>query len=417
MSLPTGHAAWWRCLGVFALGILCATATPASVDKTVYISSIAVRIIGQGAVNGCRESCVFSLVHVHELHAVGDPGWHLQGWEGACAFKGNPCPVQTVFISQCPSCPLMPIDQWTWAIFIENRPVPGDANGDGKADLFWREAPPGRGLSWWTMDGATVAGANYLEVGSEWQIAGLGDFDGDARSDILWRRATDGALYLWTLDGHAIKGFHDLGVVDPAAWSIAGVADFDGNARADILWRHADGTLYGWLMDGGAIIAQSEITSPDSGWVVVATPDSDDDGKAEIVFRHATSGEVVQWRMNGLAPAGASPHGAWDPSSWQLDAIADFDGDYRTDFLWRSPNGDTRVTPMDPWLPDASALIGNPGAGWAIHAVGDLDGDGTSDLVWRNAEGATYLWRIRGASPIAYEPLANPGGSWEIVAP
>jgi len=407
----------WRLIGAFALGALCATAAPAAGDKTAYISGIGVGIVGQGAVNGCRESCGWQFIHVIDLQAVADPGWHLHGWDGACPRQGNPCRVYTAFITQCPSCPPLPVNQSTVAIFIQNGPVRGDANGDGKADLFWREAPPGRGLSWWSMNGAAVAAANYLEVGSEWQVAGLGDFDGDGRADLLWRRAADGALSLWTLEGQAIKGIHDLGVVDPAAWSIAGIADFDGDSRADILWRHADGTLYGWRMDGGTIVSQAAMTSPDNGWVVVATTDAEDDGMADIIFRHAVSGEVVRWYMRGFVPSGAHRYGAWDPSSWSLDAISDFDGDYRPDFLWRSPAGDTWATPLGPTRPDAGALLGNPGTDWGIHSVGDLDGDGTSDLVWRNAEGAIYLWRIRGAAPVAFEPIANPGGTWGIVAP
>ncbi|MBX3717878.1 MAG: hypothetical protein KF738_17910 [Burkholderiales bacterium] len=92
----------------------------------------------------------------------------------------------------------------------------GDANGDGKSDLFWRTAAPGTGLSWWTMNGSAATGANYHDVDPAWQIADVGDLDGDGKADLVWRRASDGATYLWLLDGFAFKGFADLGVLDPA---------------------------------------------------------------------------------------------------------------------------------------------------------------------------------------------------------
>ncbi|HQW39358.1 MAG TPA: choice-of-anchor D domain-containing protein, partial [Usitatibacteraceae bacterium] len=90
----------------------------------------------------------------------------------------------------------------------------GDANGDGRSDLFWRTAAPGTGLSWWTMNGASATAANYHDVDPAWQVADVGDLDGDGKADLVWRRASDGATYLWLLDGFVFKGFADLGVLD-----------------------------------------------------------------------------------------------------------------------------------------------------------------------------------------------------------
>ncbi|HQY46300.1 MAG TPA: FG-GAP-like repeat-containing protein, partial [Usitatibacteraceae bacterium] len=124
----------------------------------------------------------------------------------------------------------------------------GDANGDGMADLYWRDASGG--LSWWTMNGASATAANYHDVDPAWQIADVGDLDGDGKADLVWRRASDGATYLWLLDGFVFKGFADLGVLDPAAWTLVGTADLDGDGKDDVVWRGADGTVYGWLMNG-----------------------------------------------------------------------------------------------------------------------------------------------------------------------
>ena len=294
----------------------------------------------------------------------------------------------------------------------------GDANGDGKADLFWREAAPGAGLSWWTMNGNAVTGANYFEVGAEWQVADVGDLDGDGKADLVWRRASDGATYLWTLDGLGFKGFHDLGILDPAQWTLVGSADFNGDARADLLWRrNADGMLYVWLMNAGTIIGQGSPATVDLSWDVADLADMDGDGRADLVWRRAADGAVAVWFMNGASSTGGGTVGVLDPAIWSLYAADDFDGDGKADLLWRSTDGDTWVWLMDGTAFRSGASVGNPGPAWSIRSVGDFDGDGKADLAWRHADGTAYLWKMNGAAVSAYLPLANPGGSWQVVAP
>jgi hypothetical protein len=293
----------------------------------------------------------------------------------------------------------------------------GDANGDGKADLFWRTAAPGQGLSWWAMNGAVATAANYHDVDAAWQIADVGDLDGDGKADLVWRRTVDGASYLWLLDGFAFKGFADLGVLDPAAWSLVGAADLDGDGKDDIVWRGVDGTVYAWLMNGGVIASQGVISNPGAAWVIADLADMDGDGKADIVFRNVNDGGVYISFMNGLSIASGGFVGAVDPATWTLVGAADFSGDGKADFLWRHTSGDTWVWLMNGANFMSAGGIGNPGAGWSVRSFGDFDGDGKSDLVWRHTDGTTYLWRMNGLSVSAFDPVANPGGSWEVVAP
>jgi len=295
--------------------------------------------------------------------------------------------------------------------------VRGDTGGDGRADLFWREAAPGTGLSWWAMNGAVAGAASYFAVGAEWQVADVGDLDGDRKADIVWRRGTDGATYLWRLDGLAPAAFADLGILDPAAWTLVGAADLDGDGRADLVWRGADGTVYGWLMNAGAIASQGVIGNPGADWAIVDLADMDGNGRADLVFRNAASGQVFTWFMNGLALASAASPGTLDPATWQLLAAADFSGDGKADLLWRSTAGDTWVWVMNGASFVSGASIGNPGAGWTIRSVADFDGDGKADLVWRHTDGTAYYWKMNGAAVSSATPVANPGGTWQVIAP
>jgi len=295
--------------------------------------------------------------------------------------------------------------------------VDKDTGADGKADLFWREAAPGLGLSWWTMNGNVTAGANYFQVDSSWQIADVGDLDGDGRSDVIWRRASDGANYLWTLDGLGFKGFFDLGILSPASWSLTGIADLDGDGKGDVIWRGVDGTVYGWLMNGGTIASQGVIVNPGTQWVITDLADMDGDGKADIVFRNSADGGVFIYFMNGLSIASGGFVGVVDPAAWTLQGAADFSGDGKADFLWRHSSGDTWVWIMNGATFVSAGGIGNPGASWNVKAFADLDGDGKTDLLWRHTDGTTYLWKMNGMSVAGYLPVANPGGTWQPVAP
>jgi len=343
------------------------------------------------------------------------------GASATCTATANPGYSFGVFNGDCvgPTCTLSNVTsaRSVTAHFDKLPAVRGDANADARADLFWREAAPAQGLSWWTMNGAAATGANYYEVSPEWQIADVGDLDGDAMADLIWQRASDGAAYLWTLDGLGIKGFADLGVLDPAAWSLVGSADLDGDGKSDLVWRGTDGTVYGWLMNGGAIASQGAIGNPGTAWVIADLADMNGDGKSDIVFRNVGDGAVYVYFMNGLVVGSGGLAGVADPAAWTLVGVADFSGDGKGDFLWRHTSGDTWV-----WLMDGASFlsagnIGNPGAGWSVRSLGDFDGDGKADLVWRNASGTTYFWKMDGAALSSSVLMTNPGGSWQIVSP
>ena len=294
--------------------------------------------------------------------------------------------------------------------------VRGDADGDRRAELFWRETG-GQGLSWWRLEGGAVATSNYFAVDPAWQLADVGDLDGDGMADLLWRRASDGAVSLWTVQGFGFKGFHDLGVLDPAQWSLAGVADLDGNGKGDVVWRGSDGTVYAWLMDGGTIAGQGAIANPGVQWVIADMADMDGDGRDDIVFRNTVDGGVYVYLMNGLSIASGGYAGLVDSAAWTLAGAADFSGDGKGDLLWRHASGDTWVWLMNGAAFQSAGGIGNPGAGWSVRSLADVDGDGKTDLAWRHADGTTYLWRMNGAAVSAFLPLANPGGTWDISAP
>jgi FG-GAP repeat. len=45
----------------------------------------------------------------------------------------------------------------------------------------------------------------------------LGDYDGDGKSDILWRNTIAGDVYVYLMNGFAIRTARTVNVVDPSS--------------------------------------------------------------------------------------------------------------------------------------------------------------------------------------------------------
>ena len=220
-----------------------------------------------------------------------------------------------------------------------------DFNGDGKADILWRDTTTGT-VAIWLMNGASIAtNAAVGLAAANWTIAGVGDFDGDGKADIVLRDTTTGTVAIWLMNGVSIASNVAVGLVAPN-WTIAGVGDFNGDGKADIVWRDTTtGTVAIWLMNGVSIASNVAVGLVAPNWTIAGVGNFDADGKADIVWRDTSAGTVAIWLMNGASIATNVAVKVMS-TNWTIAEVGDFNGDGKADILWR----DTNVGTVTIWL-------------------------------------------------------------------
>ncbi len=192
------------------------------------------------------------------------------------------------------------------------------------------------------------------------------------------------------------------------------------DGKTDIIWRNtATGDNVVWYIkpetmsipfgpgytinsltfDGWAYL----LTVADSAWTMVGRADFDGDGKTDILWRNTDSGLNVVWYMDGANFKGWAYLLTVTDQDWTIVGTDDFDRDGKPDILWRNTDSGQNVV----WYMDGANFKGwaylptvtDPE--WKIVGSGDFNGDGKPDILWKNTSlGMTIavVWYMNGAT-------------------
>jgi hypothetical protein len=303
-----------------------------------------------------------------------------------------------------------------------------DVNGDRHSDILWHSDATGQ-VYRMLMNGTVISSASMVHVaGTDWRIVADADFNGDGISDLLWRNGNTGDVYFmpFSSGGVPAAGATVWNERDPA-WRIVATPDIDGDGKADLLWWHSGtGQLFGMLMNGGTVGVRGVFfREPNTAWQVVGAGDFAGSGKKnQVLWRNGTTGQVFVMTL-GVAGSAITQSGVMvytEPNTaWKILAVADFNGDGKSDMLWR--NDATGEVSM--LLMNGSAVLGGgvfyrePNNAWKIVAQGDYNGDGKADILWRNdSTGQVYMMLMNGTAVASGAMVyTEPNAAWKILGP
>jgi FG-GAP-like repeat len=165
--------------------------------------------------------------------------------------------------------------------------------------------------------------------------------------------------------------------------------------------------LIGGFGDNGGVGAVWPFASP-------VAHDFNGDARSDILWRD-TSGNVALWLLNGSQVVAAGALGAL-PATYAIVGQRGFDGSSNADILWRDTNGNLAL-----WFMNGLEVVPGPGfvglvtPNWSIYGTGDLNGDGMGDILWRDTEGNLAIWLINGSQPPSIAGLGQVPNTWTIV--
>jgi hypothetical protein len=289
-----------------------------------------------------------------------------------------------------------------------------DFTGGRTSDILWTSSAD---MGIWIMNNGAFASWKDLNAPpAGWTIAGTGDFNGDGTADLLWRNTTTGDVGIWIMNSGAFSSFVDLGA-QSAAWTVAGTGDFNGDGTTDLLWRNTTtGDVGIWIMNSGAFSSFVDLGAQSAAWTVAGTGDFNGDGTTDILWRNTTTGDVGIWIMKSGVFSSWVDFGA-QPAAWTIAGTGDFNGDGTCDILWINPV----AADMGIWIMRGGAFsawkdLGAPPAGWTVARTGDFNGDATTDILWRNtASGEAGIWLMQGGAFSSWVDLGVVPTTWSVV--
>jgi pimeloyl-ACP methyl ester carboxylesterase len=222
-------------------------------------------------------------------------------------------------------------------------------------------------------------------------------------------------------------GIGDFGVVDSITSTNPSYSS--GSSTSEIIFSQSNGTLYFnpshtgvqatpfAKLNGINSISRSDIkvstlpislNNPNTS----TRTDFNGDRKSDILWRN-TDGSIAQWQMNGSAVTPIAVEKV--TADWTIAGTGDFNGDKKSDILWRNTDGSIATWQMNGGAVTTTAAIGKLTPDWTIASTGDFNGDGNSDILLQNTDGTIATWQMNGGATPKGSSIGTLTSGWSIA--
>jgi Domain of unknown function (DUF4347)/FG-GAP-like repeat len=278
-----------------------------------------------------------------------------------------------------------------------NNVVTGDFNIDGKLDLAVR-TQENVSVLLGNGQGSFGVPTDVATFDSRYFEQQVADINSDGKPDIVVYNLS-GGNNISVLLGDGQGGF----VANSFASGISytdevAVADFNSDGKVDLA-----------IGGGSQLIVRLNNSTPNSNAAI--RNDFNGDTKTDIVWRN-DNGAIALWQMNGSAVT-SNQLVASLTSDWKTAGTGDFNGDTKTDIVWRNDNGAIALWQMNGSTVTSNNIVASLSSDWKASGTGDFGGDGKSDLLWRNDNGAVAMWQMNGSTVTSNKIVASLSSDWK----
>ena len=373
------------------------------------------KLVGTGSIGNCvSQGTSVALSQDGNTAAVGGPFDHLSG--GVCSPFNSGVGAVWVFTQVSPGV-------WTQQAKLVNTAIPAlqghsvalSANGNvaivGGCNGICFEEPTGavagvfiRSGSFWSQQGNALNCTTGQQIGFAGNGACVVALSADGNTAILG----GGGLDLGP--GAALVFIQSGGVWTQQTEKLIG-NDAVGTFQSRSVALSADSTT-------AVVGAPSDNSSLGAAWafgphIAAATHDFNGDSRSDILWRD-TSGNVMMWLMNGASTPQASVLGNIT-LNWSIIGQRDFNGDGDADILWRDTGGNVGMWLMNGTNALSTAVLGNVPSNWSVVGTGDFNGDGRGDILWRDTSGNVGIWFMNGTTIQQTAVVGNMPAAWVVA--
>src|SRR5258708_22682244 len=111
--------------------------------------------------------------------------------------------------------------------------------------------------------------------------------------------------------------------------------------------------MNGTTISGGAT---NLATVTDLNWRIAGSGDFDGDGKSDILWRHGATGEISIWFMNGATILSAPVFGAVTDLNWSITGGRELDEDAHSHSVWHN----SRIDSSHHIILNGATIFGRP---------------------------------------------------------